>query len=242
SYVINDVIPLPLEGAEDAARIPLFSADKAPKRNLNGFQRVPAQWGVQWKYLLPGIKDPSTTNNAHLPQPSYKIDAQLSHPLGALPGVSSEDLPGTSSPEDARDLATRNLLRGRQMGLPSGQAVARAMGIEALSDDELFGGVEVDAEAKADLAGNAPLWFYVLKEAEVLGDGGLGPVGGRIVAEVLVGLACGDPLSFINVEPTWTPTLPAAETSTFTLSDLVNFARPLAPNAPPSPPAPGKSW
>ncbi len=47
-------------------------------------------------------------------------------------------------------------------------------------------------------AGNAALWFYVLKESEKLGAGGLGPVGGRIVAEVLLGLLKGDPLSYVQ--------------------------------------------
>ena len=49
----------------------------------------------------------------------------------------------------------------------------------------------------------APLWFYILNESELRHDGTrIGPVGGRIVAEVLLGLLDGDPLSWINVEPT----------------------------------------
>jgi hypothetical protein len=54
------------------------------------------------------------------------------------------------------------------------------------------------------------LWFYILKEAEVLHDGDrLGPVGGRIVGEVLVGTIDADPESFRSVDPNWTPRLPA---------------------------------
>ena len=61
--------------------------------------------------------------------------------------------------------------------------------------------------------GEAPLWFYILKEAEIVGGGTdngqgrqLGPVGGRIVAEVLVGLLQKDLNSYLYLQPTWKPT------------------------------------
>ena len=53
----------------------------------------------------------------------------------------------------------------------------------------------------------------------------LGPVGGRIVAEVLIGLLEGDPGSFLRREPGWRPAgIPAARRGRFTLSDLLRFA------------------
>ena len=70
-----------------------------------------------------------------------------------------------------------------------------------------------------------PLWFYVLKEAEARGAGNrLGPVGGRIVAEVLLGLLRADPDSYLTVDPTWTPTLPRHDGVSFGLADLLLFA------------------
>jgi hypothetical protein len=74
----------------------------------------------------------------------------------------------------------------------------------------------------ATFADNAPLWFYVLAEAQhqwavaAAANRGkddarnaipirLGPVGGRIVAEVLVGLLLGDPFSFLSQWPSWRP-------------------------------------
>lgn len=56
----------------------------------------------------------------------------------------------------------------------------------------------------------------------------LGTIGGRIVAEVLLGLLEGDPLSFLSVEPNWTPELPGAQPGEFTMADLVRFADPEA--------------
>jgi hypothetical protein len=63
--------------------------------------------------------------------------------------------------------------------------------------------------------------FYVLKEAEKVGTGKLGPVGGRLVAEVLMGLLKGDPFSYVNVEPTWRPSL--GTNGGFRMPDLVQF-------------------
>jgi hypothetical protein len=65
-----------------------------------------------------------------------------------------------------------------------------------------------------------PLWFYILKEAEHRGGDRLGPVGGRIVAEVLIGLLRADPASYLSREPDWEPTLAAAGPS-FDLADLL---------------------
>jgi hypothetical protein len=75
------------------------------------------------------------------------------------------------------------------------------------------------------LTGETPLWFYLLRESEVVREGrGLGPTGGRIVAEVLVGLLKGDPSSFLRQAPAWKPELPAATPGTFTMPDLLRFA------------------
>ena len=118
-----------------------------------------------------------------------------------------------------RFLAERNLLRGRSMGLPSGQAVARRMGIPRLRPDQVGLGRE-----------EAPLWFYILKEAEVQHNGErLGAVGGRIVAEVLLGIMKEDRFSFLRTEPTWQPVLPAAisgDPERWGMADLLAYAVP----------------
>jgi len=236
SYLINQIAKTDPE-VPNASRIPLFSLSNEPKQSLNGFRPLPPEWGVQWRFLLPDIED-GLPEQEHLPQPSYKIDAQLSNPLGALPDSTAEAGPIGQNLDEAlaKDLAVRNLIRGKYMGLPCGQDVARAMGIEPLSDEELFDGIELDPDVREDLKGRAPLWYYVLKEAEKRAESAhLGPVGGRIVAEVLIGLLAGDPLSYLGVQPNWTPTL--GEGGRFTLSDLVNIAVP-APETPTPPPYP----
>jgi hypothetical protein len=73
-----------------------------------------------------------------------------------------------------------------------------------------------------------PLWYYILAEAASL-EGGerLGPVGSTIVSEVLVGLVRRSEGSILATAG-WQPTLPRAEPSTFTLADLLRFARVLS--------------
>ncbi len=150
-------------------------------------------------------------SSANPPQFSRKIDSKLAGALLDLPFFPE------AQPEH-RSLAVRNLLRGKAFGLPSGQAVAKAMCVEPLSQEAL-------GLPALDLAGEAPLWFYILKEAEIQTDGErLGEVGGRIVGEVLLGLLKADPMSYLRVEPCWNPTPPFASNDEFTMVDLLQFA------------------
>jgi hypothetical protein len=132
------------------------------------------------------------------------------------------DLPttivGETDDADLRSLACRDLQRGRALDLPSGEAVARVMGVPPLTADEC-------GLRDPGLHGETPLWFYIVKEAEVrTGGARLGAVGGRIVAEVLIGLIDGDPDSYLGAAPGWRPTLPSAQTGDFTMADLLRFA------------------
>ena len=106
------------------------------------------------------------------------------------------------------------------MGLASGQDVAGAMGVPPLTNAEL--GIADDPGWRRQ----APLWFYVLKEAELLENGlRLGPVGGRIVAEVLVGLLAFDKNSYLNKKAHFRPEPPIAPArGTFGMPDLMRFA------------------
>ena len=74
---------------------------------------------------------------------------------------------------------------------------------------------------------STPLFYYILKEAELREDGlRLGPMGGRIVAEVFIGLLQLDPDSYLNVQPNWVPTLPTqgGTPQSFRMIDFLTFA------------------
>jgi hypothetical protein len=94
----------------------------------------------------------------------------------------------------------------------------RAVGYEPDPDNDRI------RDATNDLADEAPLWYYILKEAEVHAEGKrLGKVGGRIVAEVLIGLLAADPLSYLRIEPRWRPTL-SDDSTTFDMRALIQCA------------------
>ncbi|HLK60010.1 MAG TPA: peroxidase family protein [Chthonomonadaceae bacterium] len=135
------------------------------------------------------------------------------------------------------------LLRGKAVGLPTGQEVARAMGLPErliLSTDNLHyalsasgnsDSVRISPESWALLretfGDTTPLWAYILKEAEWLGQGEhLGPVGGRIVAEVILDLLHTDPLAYVVMAPHWQPKrgqFGCPADGHFTLTDLRNY-------------------
>jgi hypothetical protein len=74
--------------------------------------------------------------------------------------------------------------------LPSGQALATAFGFDALPAAAIASRWPAAVRSGADagaLARATPLPLYVLAEAEIDGDGRLGPVGSRILAEGLLG-------------------------------------------------------
>jgi Animal haem peroxidase len=221
-------------------RIPIFSTDLNPLASLAGMSPIPADWDVDWHFFLPNITGPEPRPD--LPQPSYKVDADLASPLMPLPTtIAGPDAAPVGFPQTApnimQSLAVRNLLRAKRLQLPSGQDVARAMGVTPIDEATLYSGnfAGLSDADKTALDGKAPLWFYILREADVVaGTEHLGPVGGRIVAEVLIGLLAGDPLSYLNIEPNWVPTLPPANAA-FSLSDLINFGLPALPDPAPTP-------
>jgi hypothetical protein len=163
---------------------------------------------MEWKNILP--VDPNFP--ARKPR---KLDTKLSLPLTNLP---ASVVPPT---DPTVHLAVRNTLRGKHVGLPSGQQVARAMRANVLSNATL--GLSTDP----GWGGEAPLWYYILKEAELAPYNAerLGPVGGRIMAEVLVGLLQRDPNSYLYLNAAWKPTPPLAPTTgQFGFVDLLRYA------------------
>ncbi len=149
--------------------------------DLRGGRILPARHTIQWDQLV--------QYNGSKPAASQLIDTTLAKPLMSLPDGVVDD---AATDVRNRSLAFRNILRGHRLSLPSGQRIARRMCVPKSkiidSDKEL------------------PLWVYILKEAEELEKGEkLGPVGGRIVGETLVGLLAGDAFSYFSVDPCWEP-------------------------------------
>jgi hypothetical protein len=217
--------------SESVGPLAIFATD--PLKALTGFREFPGNWAMDWNLFIDlEPRDPSDSTRTQL---AYRIDTSLVNPLGNLP---------PSIATNPSVLAERNLLRGWRMRLPSGQTIARAMGLDPLADGEIllgkFTGDPADiigpvTNVSADFADNCPLWAYVLAETEeasvelvtskgvsALKTRRLGPVGGRIVAETFAGLLLKDSSSYLAQDPLWTPSL--GVNGKFGLRDLIRVA------------------
>lgn len=148
---------------------------------------------IQWEGFLP--------LRAEAPQRARRLDTLLA-----------------GAPERAETVATYHLLRGMRLGLPSGQAAARHVGLRPLRDDTLLAALpDHQRVAALPFCEATPLWFYILTEAgNPDGPAGrhLGPLGSRIVAEALWTLARHSDASILAPG-----TMP--DFQRFSLSDLV---------------------
>ena len=215
------------EGGETVAGLPAGVMDAEADQHLNGFRPVPDALVVEWSYFFDYHPEADTDGDLQYSRP---IDAQLPPALFLLPFID----------EGPASLAARNLRRGASFGLPSGQALAEAMGIDPLANRALPLG---DGESYQDFLAslnrggdpNAPLWLYILAEADVHNDGDrLGALGSRIVGEVIYGLLEVDNQTFLTQQPDWRPTLPRSVTTAdddapdtaapYRFGDLLHFA------------------
>ena len=225
--------------------------------NSGFFERLPTNWVPDFRRLFDftqigraDLAAPAATGGGN---PAQTIDTLLVNPLATLPSGAFGDIaaaPPVASLE--RNLAFRNLVRAGMVNLASGQQMADQLGVPQLTADEIItgsGGADLsglDVDVRNSLIRATPLWFYVLREAEVNG-GVLTGVGGRIVAEVFHRAMEGSDHSIVR-DRTWRPSI-GNRGDEFRMADLLLFAfgpgttglDPLgdaAPAVPPAPPAP----
>jgi len=165
-------------------------ADATPGRFE--FDTLPDNWPIRWKRFTDGDKPDRFAR---------KIDTHLAPPLKDLTNEGN-DRTDPSEKRILKRLAVRNLLRGYRLAIPTGQAVATALGVAALTEEQLLDGDQGVADALLDggFLDATPLWFYVLKEAEVAPQNGerLGEVGSRIICTTIIGQLKADPDSYLN--------------------------------------------
>lgn len=213
---------------------------------FRGLDTLPTNWIIEWqRFVDKGSSDPGRF--------ARKIDTRLAKFLAELVnderGMKEElRMMGMTITDLQRkivvQLARRNLLRGYLMSIPTGQAVADRMRVPKLTPEQILhnnpAGVN-DALRAGGFDTKTPLWYYVLKEAEIQTNGQmLGEVGSRIIASTIIGLLRKDPMSYMNLN--WNPSLGVAKDNTepiTTIGDFLEFAGVL--NTPPKPvPTPGQ--
>jgi hypothetical protein len=197
----------------------LAAVDTAPP--FDPMQHFPSNWVIDWRrYIDLGAPLPAGVGF----NPSRKLDPFMVPALHTLPGELGRD--GV--------LPFRNLKRGVLLDLPSGQDVARAMGFKPLTGDEL--GTDLDGGSdgtvlKAQKLHTAtPLWYYILKEAQLVHGGArLGPVGATIIAECFLGFVHGDHDSFLWRASNWKPDLAPSGPGSFTMADMLKVVNDVNP-------------
>jgi hypothetical protein len=211
SYDFNLNFPLP--GNFPAVLSLLFSFT-ALTGELGDFDTLPEHWIIEWERFFPA--------GANL---ARRLDTQMVEPLFHL--TDEVGRPATGG-EDAPRLAVRNLLRGYLLRLPTGQAVAEALGITPMTAAEIETAADDPAQVTVLRASGfnarTPLWYYILAEANGPGSHGnrLGPVGSTLLAEVLVGLVQRSEDSILRSRDPWRPTL--GSNDRFDLPDLLRLA------------------
>ena len=199
--------------------------------DLGGEKRLISSWIADWRrmYDFPAAGKPRLAAPDSGVNMAMRIDTRLTDPLSFLP-------PSTfgadeSVPNLPRNLAFRNLTRGRMVRLASGQQMVtkmKGLGIPVtpLTRAEILngkGGAKLDhltAAEKNSLATRTPLWFYILREAE-MNNGRLKGVGARLVAETFHRAMEGSRFSIVR-SPSFKPTL-GPRKGTFEMTDLLFF-------------------
>jgi hypothetical protein len=199
----------------------IFSAGSG---NLGGGTRLAGTWVADFRRLY----DFSEAGRTDLVVPDAKfnramrIDTKLALPLRDLPTL----------PTDENDLAFRNLTRARMVRLATGQQMATFLKSKGVTLAKLTAGQiregkdgatldDLTQTQRAAVVKDTPLWFYILREAEV-NNGRLKGVGARIVAETFHRAMEGSTTSILRA-PSWRPSLGPNDT-TFRMVDLLLFA------------------
>ena len=198
--------------------------------DMFGLVKLPSNWIADWRRMYdlageqnrPDLAPPVRFNRA------ARIDTTLAPTLHTLP----DGAVGDGSTGIDLDLAFRNFARAKMVGLATGQQMAaflrrNGVNVKTLTRAQLRDGKNgavlddlTQAQRQAFLK-DTPLWFYVLREAEI-NNGRLTGVGGRIVAETFHRAIEGSTSSIVR-DPAWRPSL-GPNNTTFRMSDLLMFA------------------
>jgi hypothetical protein len=163
---------------------------------------------VEWGTFFDGL--PTSGPQAS----SAYIDTSVSKAMhGLSPGTIR--LANRLESIDPSNLPVRTLVRGARAQLPSGQeAAATFLAQGRIKSQDLLTSAQLGRDTcdrsasvlrKHRLEQNTPLFYYILKEAELKGEGlTLGPVGSHIVSEVVQSALEADPDGYLAVVgPKW---------------------------------------
>jgi hypothetical protein len=197
--------------------IPLFNNRRVHNVvDLRGSTHLQPEHVIDWDVFYP-----DKPSKEHL---SSRIDGLVTPPVF--------DLPQTTIPDDIKDvgnLPLRNLVRSKMIGVVSGEEVAKFYGVPVLKPAQIVDMAKYpqakdlfSQQPDAEFSFKTPLWYYILKEAEITTTGeSLGPLGSRLVGEVLVGAIYYDPGH--RFDDNWKSSITGK--NEVTLRDLIKFVK-----------------
>lgn len=171
-----------------------------PEHHLAGGRHLPHNWTLDWNHFFDDTDSPCFADTSRpCTQYANRIAPRINPSLSRLPENPFQGAPHTGlETSDLAMLPFLTLLRGAIFGLPTGQALA-----QKLLDEKRD--VAVHPEV---FKGRAPLWYYLLAEAELESGGAtLGRLGSEIVGSTLLGLIASDETSYLRARPGWIPRL-----------------------------------
>jgi hypothetical protein len=202
--------------------------------DLGGLPRLAANWTADFRrlYDFGDANKPNLTVAANRFNRAMRINTALVDPLKTLPPETFGGNPNMQFDDKRRNLAFRNLMRGRMVKLATGQQMATFMKGKGVNLTKLTKKQIREGKNGADLSlltqsqreaflKDTPLWFYVLREAE-LNNGKMKGVGARIVAETFHRAMEGSEHSIVR-DTSFKPSL-GPNNNTFRMVDLMLFA------------------
>jgi hypothetical protein len=181
---------------------------------------------VEWSRFFRGLKRKGGVTFARA------INAQIVDPLHNLPPEIVQLFTAGPHLPKMTSLPARTLLRGARAHLASGQQVAAALKVKKITTAEFAADNSKPGRAlrAAKLTENTPLWYYILKEADLHWHGSrLGRVGSQIVLDVFETALQRDPDSYLTRKganwqpPTWFSLRPETRTNVTSIARLIRL-------------------
>lgn len=169
-------------------------------------KKLPKNWIMDWTRFV-GVA-PHDATDGQPARVARKIDTALAPPLKTMVKEGNDET-DVQLTELFKNLARRNLRRGYNLRLPTGQALHKHLKQNGAVQSDPIADVSTIFTSKPTLRDflknsqsklfeRTPLWFYILAEAEKGGGNRLGEVGSFLVASTFVGVLLADPDSALS--------------------------------------------
>jgi hypothetical protein len=174
--------------------------------NIADEKKLPKNWVIDWTRFV-GVA-PHDAADGQPARAARKIDTEIAPPLGNMVKEGTDEA-NVQIKALFKHLARRNLRRGYNLRLATGQAVHKYLQQHGALETNPITDVSAIFTSKPALRdflkntqsgmhGRTPLWFYLLAEAEAGGGNRLGELGSWLVASTFIGVLLADPDSALS--------------------------------------------